>query len=118
MSGFIVVVTGGRDYNDKEHLWDTLNRVHENRGPITVIRNGGMTGADALSSRWAYYAKVDTECFGAQWRNYGDAAGPIRNQTMLHRLPLADLVVAFPGGAGTRNCVRQARQLGIEVWEA
>lgn len=43
---------------------------------------------------------------------FGPGAGPRRNQAMLH---LAEKVVAFPGGKGTANCVRQARALGLPV---
>jgi hypothetical protein len=114
----IVVVTGGRDFDDRQMLYDALDLLHqEPSGPITLIRNGGMTGADALSSRWAYDHKVDTDCFGAKWGRYGGQGGPMRNMEMLDATPSPDLVVAFPGGRGTAGCVRSARARGIDVWE-
>lgn len=110
-----VVVTGGRDFDDCELLFDVLDEIHAVT-PITLIRNGGMTGADALSSRWAYERKVDTECLGALWGQFGPKAGPIRNEQMLLRT--TDRLVAFPGGRGTQHTVGVAHRLGIAVHEA
>ncbi|MEM9912925.1 MAG: hypothetical protein AAF922_19365 [Pseudomonadota bacterium] len=44
----------------------------------------------------------------------GRAAGPIRNKEMLDE-GCPDLVVAFPGGRGTANMVKQAQAAGVEV---
>lgn len=115
----IVVVTGGRDFDDYAVLKARLDVLHIARR-ITVIRNGGMTGADALSSYWAYERKVDCECFGPKWRTFDYAAGPFRNHHMLTHddqgnYRLAHLVAPFPGGRGTANCVKKAKSLGIEV---
>lgn len=109
-----VVITGGRDYDDRERLFAALDNIHAHT-PITLIRNGGMTGADALSSRWAYERKVDTECVGALWGQYGGKAGPIRNTRMLGMG--TDLLVAFPGGRGTANTVACASRSGIRIYE-
>jgi hypothetical protein len=51
----------------------------------------------------------------ANWRKYGPAAGPIRNQQMLDWGP--DLVVAFAGGTGTAGMVALARAAGVPVIE-
>jgi hypothetical protein len=60
---------------------------------------GGARGADALAKDWAMTHPdiVRFEC-KADWKRYGPAAGPIRNQRMLDWSP--DLVVAFAGGKG------------------
>ncbi len=109
-----VVITGGRDFDDRELLFKTLDAIHDDR-PITLIRNGGMTGADALSSRWAYERKIDTECVGALWGTYGSKAGPLRNDWLLSRP--TKLLVAFPGGRGTQSTIGIARRRRIEVIE-
>lgn len=111
----IVTITGGRDFADRWLLFNVLDEIHSRHG-IHLIRNGGMTGADALSSRWAYERLVNTECFGAKWGDHGKSAGPRRNNDML--AAGSDLLVAFPGGRGTQNTIEQARRLGIAVQEA
>jgi hypothetical protein len=77
---------------------------------------GGARGADALAKDWAMTQPdiVRFEC-KADWKRYGPAAGPIRNQRMLDWSP--DLVVAFAGGKGTTDTVRRARAAGVEVIE-
>lgn len=52
----------------------------------------------------------------ADWKTHGKRAGSIRNQKMIDDYH-PQLVVAFPGGAGTADMVRRARAAGIEVRE-
>ncbi|HVM95122.1 MAG TPA: hypothetical protein VMT89_01980, partial [Candidatus Acidoferrales bacterium] len=52
--------------------------------------------------------------FMADWRRNGRAAGPIRNQQMLTE-GKPDLVVAFPGGRGTRDMVNKAKAANVAV---
>ena len=44
----------------------------------------------------------------------GKKAGPLRNQRMLDE-GKPDLVVAFPGGGGTKDTVRRAVQAGVII---
>lgn len=60
----------------------------------------------------------DAGRFAMMWNPAGQnpiAAGPMRNSRMINARP--DLVVAFPGNAGTRDCKRQARRALISVRE-
>jgi hypothetical protein len=81
-----------------------------------VIIYGGAYGADRLAREWAEEHCLGSECYPADWTKYGRAAGPIRNKQMLVE-GKPDLVVAFPGGPGTADMVRQARAAGIRVIE-
>jgi YspA, cpYpsA-related SLOG family len=110
-----VLVCGGRDYHRPEHVYDTLDAIHA-RTPIGEIITGGATGADSLGRNWAADRTVEWTTVRADWKTHGDAAGPMRNQVMLD-LPEGppDLVVAFPGGNGTRDMVNRATlQLGAK----
>lgn len=49
----------------------------------------------------------------AKWDELGAIAGRVRNQQMVDTHP--DLLIAFPGGRGTRHCIRQAVKAGIEI---
>lgn len=44
-------------------------------------------------------------------------AGHNRNYRMLHTHPYAEVLIAFPGGGGTANCVEVGLRMGIEVWQ-
>lgn len=110
-----VLVCGGRDYHRPAQVWSALDRIHIER-PIAALMQGGAPGADTLAKEWAV-SKPEIQRFicRADWKKHGRGAGPIRNARMLEWQP--DLVVAFPGGAGTANMVGLARAAGVEVIE-
>jgi hypothetical protein len=107
-----VLVTGGRDFSDRTLLFEALDRLHTAHG-FTVLIHGDANGADRLSGEWAASKGIKVEVHPADWKKHGRAAGPIRNQKMLEEKP--ELVVAFPGGKGTADMVRKAKQAGLEV---
>ena len=110
-----ILVTGGRGYSDKTRVFEVLDRYRDKFGVDLVIQ-GGATGADALAKYWADARDIPCLRVPALWRKLGDAAGPERNRRML-ALGRPDKVIAFAGGAGTRNMVELARAEGIEVFE-
>ena len=110
-----VLVCGGRDFSDTAFAYRTLNRLHKERG-FDVVIEGDARGADRIAGYWARRLGVDDLKFRADWDAHGRRAGPIRNQRMLDE-GRPDLVVAFPGGRGTADMTRRAREAGIEVIE-
>lgn len=113
----ILLVCGGRAYSDRAAVYAALDRAHAHR-PITLLVHGGASGADSLSAEWARERGVRCRAFTIskhEWRVHGRAAGPMRNARMLAEAR-PDGVVAFPGGAGTADMVRQARAAGVPVW--
>lgn len=106
-----VLVTGGRNYTDVERIYSALDALG-----VTLLIHGGASGADTEAGRWADFHGVPCMVFPAPWAHHGRAAGPIRNGWMLE-YGRPDLVVAFPGGRGTANMVKQARDRGVEVRE-
>jgi hypothetical protein len=77
---------------------------------------GGANGADHSAEDWAIDNGIVRRVFPADWDKHKRAAGPIRNKQMLVE-GKPDLVLAFPGGKGTRNMVAQARSAGVDVIE-
>ncbi|MEM9892795.1 MAG: DUF2493 domain-containing protein [Actinomycetota bacterium] len=108
-----VLVCGGRDYDDRGRLWLVLDGLADEYPGQWAVVAGGAPGADRLAVTWAHECgRVSVE-FRADWAQHGRAAGPIRNQAMADYG--ADLVVAFPGGRGTRDMTRRARRAGVPV---
>ena len=91
-------------------------RMELNGLEITHVIHGGSSGADALAGRWAHLASIPYTVYPANWERHGKAAGPLRNQRMLDE-GKPDLVIAFPGGRGTADMVRRAKEAGVEVRE-
>jgi hypothetical protein len=109
-----VLVCGGRDFNDALTLGSWLGGIHKNNGPITLLIEGGARGADFMARKFAEWQGIPTKTFEADWTKHGKAAGPIRNQQMLDE-GKPDLVVAFEGGAGTRDMVTKAKAAGVKI---
>lgn len=95
-----VIVTGGRDYNDFAMISDTLDLINPD-----IVVQGGAKGADLQARYWASLAKKEVITYEADW-SQGKKAGPLRNKKMVEEHCDADVLVAFPGGAGTKNCVK------------
>lgn len=118
-----VLICGGRDL-DSSAVWnwleahatelcaDALDR--SSNVLITHVIQGGATGADSGAERWARASEIPVTCFRADWQRYGRQAGPLRNAKMIAE-GRPDVVIAFPGGAGTRDCVRQAKASDIPI---
>lgn len=107
-----VLVCGGRYYADEVQIRLSLEGILREHG-ISAVIQGGASGADLLAKQWAERAGIHCVEVPALWRTRGKAAGHARNSAMLALLP--DLCVAFPGGPGTANMVRQCGAARIPV---
>lgn len=107
-----LIVCGGRDFDNRELVFSTLDHIHAQRNIVLIIE-GGAAGADRLAREWAQSRGVPYQTEEANWVELGRAAGPKRNAKMLTLEP--DGVVAFPGGRGTDNMISQAEENGVPV---
>lgn len=119
-----VLVCGGRDYGNRDLVYETLDQFHTER-PITLLIQGGATGADALAKDWANSRNIALQEFVADWDNldvpvllmkfrrgkaYNALAGIERNKRMLAE-GVPDVVIKFPGGRGTFDMLCRAYTL-------
>lgn len=114
--GLRVIVCGGCDFSDWAGGLKELDRIDRERGPIAMVVHGNASGADSVGATWARTNKRQVWPFPAEWAKYGASAGPRRNKQMLGSG--ATIVIAFPGGKGTRNMVKQAQSAGLEIIHA
>lgn len=113
-----VLVTGGRNLNDRNMIYQVLDIFHHKHG-ITVLIHGAATGADTLAQEWAFLNSIPVCSFPVtkeEWDRLGKRAGPLRNERML-KVGRPDALVAFPGGRGTANMVQQAKAENLKLWE-
>ena len=114
-AGLSILLCGGRDFQG----WAAAERVLDRISPELII-HGAARGADSLAGRYARENKVPCREFPAIWRPQGPkgpvhmGAGHDRNQRMLDE-GRPDIVLAFPGGGGTRDMVRRSRRQGFPV---
>jgi len=109
-----VIVCGGRDYTDREAITETLRKAFEGRGTFGTLVHGTCRGADLTAAEVAAGHGLAVEPFPPPLAVHGSPrAFHIRNQAMADAG--ADLCLAFPGGAGTADCVRRCERAGIPV---
>ena len=87
---------------------------------ITEVVSGGARGADLLGERWAKDHGIPVKRFPAKWNrqpdgSYDKGAGFKRNEEMAR---YADALIAMPGGNGTADMIRRARNHGLKVYVA
>lgn len=104
-----VIIAGGRDYELTESDFSRLDELS-----IKEVVSGGAKGADLGGEIWAQSRKVPVKKFPADWKRFGPAAGPKRNQAMAE---YADAVVLFPGGKGTASMRLLAEKEGILIYD-
>lgn len=109
----IYAFTGGRDYRDRAMvnlICDLLMADDSNE----FVVGDCPTGADLFVRERIRPITRIMRVFIAEWTLYGKSAGPRRNAAMLED---ADVLIAFPGNAGTADCVAKARRAQIPVIE-
>lgn len=113
-----VVVCGGRKYANRDKLYAVLDELRKHGEMELGVgydpKSPTYQGADQLAYEWAKDRGVPGKAYPAHWQEHGNAAGPRRNQRMLDQFR-PELVVAFPGGRGTADCVQRAQSAKIEV---
>ena len=110
-----ILVCGGRDFTDEARVFAVLDEARQWFAKDFCIIVGGAKGADRFGGVWAEARGVCCILVRAPWTYYGLSAGPIRNRWMLNFCK-PDLVVAFPGGNGTKDMVDISRSAGVAVY--
>lgn len=101
-------VIGTRTFENYSQLCETLDNLGHK--PTEII-SGGAKGADALAERYAHDNNIPLTIHLANWKAYGKAAGPIRNQQLIEA---CDQVIAFWDGQskGTGHTIKTAKAKG------
>lgn len=112
-----VIVAGGRNFNDYALMKERLDHYFQNLNKDElVIISGKASGADSLGERYAKENGIKIEGYPANWKRYGNAAGPIRNKQMIVE-GKADALVAFWDNTsrGTGGMIKLAEEHGLHV---
>lgn len=108
-----IAVTGGRDHEptlaELQAFWFCFDRW----GGAALL-HGDARGVDRAVAADARRRRptLMVIAYAADWKKYGRAAGPLRNQALVLA---CSALIAFPGGVGTANAVASARRLGRPV---
>ena len=115
-----IIVTGSRDWTNGATIEKVVAALVQEFSTDIHIVHGAAKGADKHFAWYAYKHGIPTEnihAYPADWKQYGKAAGMIRNREMLDKYPDADLVVAFPllTSIGTCGMINEARKRGFTI---
>lgn len=115
MQEFKLIVAGGRDFTDAEHMSRVLFAMAdvEFADYEVSIVSGMAKGADALGYQFAKANHVKVYEFPARWEMFGKRAGFVRNKEMGD---FADGLLAFWNGSnGTGNMIAYMKTLNKPV---
>lgn len=105
------IICGGRRHYLTSADFNWLDEIRATL-PITSVISGGAAGVDTGGEIFARTRNIPLTVCHADWKRWGGAAGPIRNQEMAE---IADAVITFPGGTGTADMVRRAKDKGLRI---
>lgn len=112
-----ILCCGDRNWKDRILIMQHIIMASGFTFDVTIIE-GEADGADTISKEVAITMGMAVEGFKADWKQYGKAAGPIRNQKMLDK-GKPDIVLAFHDdlehSKGTKDMVRRAELANIPV---
>lgn len=112
-----IVIAGSRNYNNYQEAKEFIDFHIENiKNEFTVIfLSGGCKGADMLGERYAIEHGFQIERFPAEWKRYGRAAGPKRNEQMAKS---ADLVICFwdKKSSGTKSMIQYTKKYNKPIY--
>ena len=108
-----VAIVGSRNFNDYKLFCKIVDEYRKNKKIDKIVSGKCPTGADQLAERYAEENNIPTLLFPAEWKKYGDSAGPIRNKIVIDN---ATDVIAFPSkyGRGTQGTIKLAEKKGIK----
>ncbi|HHV30694.1 MAG TPA: DUF2493 domain-containing protein [Clostridium sp.] len=111
-----VLICGSRNYNDYDKIYNYLK--NKSKYDDIIVVEGGAPGADLLSKKAAISLNIEYREYKADWKKYGRAAGPKRNQQMLD-CESPDLVVAFhpniDESKGTKDMINRSKKANIPI---
>lgn len=98
------IIAGSRDFNDFELLERVLKEFE-----ISEIVCGCARGADTLGKEYGEKYNIPVKMFPADWKRYGNSAGPRRNIEMAE---YADALIAFWDGksTGTKHMINESNR--------
>lgn len=116
-----ILVSGSREWTDKQIVHETLRRVYYMKVSAEdtehVLLHGCARGIDEIAEQWAIQEGCwEIERYPAEWTKYQLKAGPIRNQKMID-VGKPDAAVVFWDGKsrGTLDTMRRCIQGGVPV---
>lgn len=107
-----VIIAGTRHM--KQSIVAVMDAIQASRFVITEVVSGCSGDIDWAGNFFACTNGIPVKRFPAEWKKYGRAAGPIRNQQMAN---YADALIAVWDGKsrGTADMIERAKRKNLKV---
>ena len=106
-----IVVFGCRDYKNYKEASQYIDFCISNIKTEykLVFVSGHCRGADIIGERYAQERGYEVELYPAEWKKYGNCAGPIRNEKMS---VIGDYFIGFwdSKSTGTKSTIKYVLQ--------
>lgn len=117
-----IVVTGGRKFGLAPEEYAMIRTTLDGYWTNDLrLAHGAAEGVDLVAKKWyidrvkrANIMRTEPKAYPADWNRFRNGAGHKRNEAMLKGFK-PDILVSFPGGAGTHDCEVQAHGLRILI---
>jgi len=110
-----VAIIGGRDFDQKEFLFEKVLSIVQNHH-VSLIISGGAKGADTLAKQFALHHEIPFQEYLPQYHLYPGKIAPLkRNEQIVNA---CDILVAFPccNSKGTWHTLSLARQQKKDIY--
>lgn len=112
-----LLIAGSRTFNDRE-TFNLVTREIIGEEPEITIVEGGAAGADSLARDFANENGLPVMEFKPDWKKYGRAAGPKRNDAMVAFIKENGGKALYfwdEESKGTKQCITSAKKNDIDV---
>ncbi len=109
-----IIIAGSRTFTDYKKLTEVCNHILQDQTNIEIVSGAYYKGADKLGEQYAKEKGYKLTQFPADWKSYGRAAGPLRNEQMAN---YADALIAFWDGKskGTKHMIEQSKSYNLKI---
>lgn len=110
------IIAGTRTFESDEYYVLLEKAIKESGFQIDHILCGCGRGMDMLGESWAISHNIPVDLHPAEWKTYGNSAGPIRNKEMAKNADA--LILVWDGKSkGSANMLKQAKEHGLKIYE-
>ena len=112
-NGITLAIVGTRTFDNYKLLKEKVNKINK-KTKINMIVSGGCRGTDKLAEKYAQEKNIPVKTYIPNWKKYGKAAGPIRNDLIIEN---SDKVIAFwdQVSKGNLSSINLAKQMNKEL---
>jgi len=109
-----LIIAGSRTFTDYKKLCEVCDQILQDQTDVEIVSGAYYKGADLLGEKYAAERGFRLTKFPADWKRFGRAAGPKRNEQMAN---YADALIAFWDGKskGTKHMIEVAKCRGLKV---